>query len=397
MKKYIILLASILIMICLGGVYAWSIFVPALRTEHGLSTAQTQLIFGVTIAAFTLAMIFAGRMERNRGPRSTASIGAILFSAGYLLASFSGGRFFFLLAGIGIFSGAGIAFGYVCSLSTPIKWFPGRKGLITGLSVAGFGGGAILLSNLVKPFLESGMPVTEIFRIIGIASGIVVFLSALVLTIPEKSNGKNDGARLKITGFYKDRKFWALFQGMFAGTFAGLLVVGNLKTIGLSFGVNERTATMAISFLAIGNMTGRILWGYLSDRLGVNKTIVGALLFLSLSTFLLLFGAGYPTLFMLLSFTTGLGFGANFVLFATEVSRVYGIDKLGTVYPFVFLSYGLAGILGPPAGGWLFDMMKTYNAAIVFSAFLCSCGAVIYILLISKNRKPVNAWNGSSS
>jgi OFA family oxalate/formate antiporter-like MFS transporter len=390
MKKMIILISSIIIMVCLGGVYAWSIFVMPLMDDHGLSTAQTQFIFGVTIAAFTLAMIFAGRMEKKRGPRLTAIIGAILFGAGYLLASFSGGKFGYLLTGIGILSGAGIAFGYVCSLATPIKWFPHRKGLITGLSVAGFGGGAILLSFIVKLFLESSMPVMEIFRFIGIVYGVVLFLSALVFTVPEATDRENAGTTPKITELARDRKLWALFLGMFAGTFAGLLVVGNLKPIGLSYGLDKRAATLAISFLAIGNMTGRIFWGYLSDRLEVNKTIVGALLFLSLSTFLLLFGAGYPLFFMLLSFTTGLGFGANFVLFAAEVSHVYGIDKLGTVYPFVFLSYGFAGIFGPATGGWLFDVMKTYNTPIILSAVLCACGAAVFTMLMSKNKKIVN-------
>lgn len=234
MKKMIILISSILIMICLGGVYAWSIFVQPLKTEHGLTTAQTQLIFGFTIAAFTIAMIFSGRMEKKRGPRLTASIGAILFSLGYLLASFSGGRIILLLVGISILSGAGIGFGYICALATPIKWFPHYKGLITGLSVAGFGGGAIILSSLVKTFLESGIPVLGIFRIVGIGYGIVIFLSALLFSVPGEEKGKAAETSLDIRVLLRDIKLWALFSGLFAGTFAGLLIIGNLKPIGLT-------------------------------------------------------------------------------------------------------------------------------------------------------------------
>lgn len=169
MKKYLVTLASFLIMLCIGGVYAWSIFVPPLKLEHGLMTAQTQLIFGFTIASFAIVMIPAGRIEKKRGPRITAIIRAILFMAGYLIASFSCGHVSLLLIGVGIFSGAGIAFGYVTSLATPIKWFPEYKGLITGISVAGFGGGAIILSRLVKAMLADGIPVLQIFRIIGIS------------------------------------------------------------------------------------------------------------------------------------------------------------------------------------------------------------------------------------
>lgn len=154
MKRYLQIVASFLTMLCIGGVYAWSIFVPPLINEHSLLTAQTQLVFGFTIAVFAVVMIFAGLIEKKRGPRRTALIGAVLYTAGYIVASFSGGGFGLLLIGIGILSGAGIAFGYVTSLATPIKWFPGYKGLITGISVAGFGGGAILLAWLTGKYAE---------------------------------------------------------------------------------------------------------------------------------------------------------------------------------------------------------------------------------------------------
>ncbi|MCD4784907.1 MAG: MFS transporter [Candidatus Eremiobacteraeota bacterium] len=375
-------------MVCLGGVYAWSIFVPPLRSEHGLTTAQTQFIFGLTIAVFAIVMIFAGRMEKNRGPRLTAIIGAILFCSGYLLASFSGGRWVFLLGGIGVLSGAGIGFGYLCALATPIKWFPRYKGLITGLSVAGFGGGAILLSFLAKNFLEKGMPVLDIFRLVGITYGIIIFLSALGFSVPQKQDEETSENSLSMTGLFKEKKLWALFLGMFAGTFAGLLITGNLKPIGLAFGVSEGTATIAISFLAIGNAAGRIIWGRLSDILGGKRSIILALSSLSLSALLLLVGARHDAVFIFLSMVIGFGFGANFVLFATEVSHVYGIHKLGIVYPYVFLSFGLAGIIGPLIGGKLFDITKNYQFAIILSAIICAAGALSYFFLMQNNKKP---------
>jgi OFA family oxalate/formate antiporter-like MFS transporter len=387
MKKYLVALASFLIMICIGGVYAWSIFVPPLKAEHGLPTAHTQLIFGFTIAMFAIAMIFAGKIEKKHGPKTTALIGAALFSMGYLFASFSNGRVLILLIGIGIFSGAGISFGYVCSLATPIKWFPRYKGLITGFSVAGFGGGAILLSFLVKYFLENGLPVLTIFRIVGIGYGIVVFLSALMFSVPEEINKEPIGTSQSITGLISNSKLWALFLAMFAGTFAGLLVIGNLKPIGLFYGVNEVYATTAISFLAIGNMIGRVFWGYISDKLGGRRSIIIALLLLSFFTIMLLPGARSNIAFLFLPFLIGLGFGANFVLFATEVSHLYGVNKLGLIYPYVFLSYGLAGIIGPLVGGWFFDVMQSYTVPIILSAVICCCGAIVFTVLIPVNKE----------
>ena len=388
MKKYLVTLASFLIMLCIGGVYAWSIFVPPLKLKHGLMTAQTQLIFGFTIASFAIVMIPAGRIEKKRGPRITAIIGAILFMAGYLIASFSYGHVSLLLIGVGIFSGAGIAFGYVTSLATPIKWFPEYKGLITGISVAGFGGGAIILSRLVEAMLADGMPVLQIFRIIGISYGIVVFLSALLFAVPESTRSAEVKKTQTIGELITDSKVWALFLAMFAGTFAGLLVIGNLKPIGLNFGVSEVYATTAISFLAIGNMVGRVLWGYVSDKLGGRRSVLLALVLLTLFTILILPGSQSNITFLFIPFLVGLGFGANFVLFATEVSQLYGVDKLGTIYPYVFLSYGFAGIIGPSAGGWLFDVTHSYTIPIILSAIICAAGALIFRVMIPKRNVP---------
>ncbi|HMA62058.1 MAG TPA: MFS transporter, partial [bacterium] len=163
-NKWVNLIAGIIIQTILGGIYAWSIFVPHLINNYGLSKGQCGTIFGVSIAVFTLAMTLAGRILSRRGPRFTASIGAVLFLVGYLIASFSGGSFIILLVGIGLFAGSGIGFGYVCPLSVGMQWFPKHKGFITGVAVAGFGGGAIILSSVASHFLNAGMNVLIFFR-----------------------------------------------------------------------------------------------------------------------------------------------------------------------------------------------------------------------------------------
>src|SRR4030042_1613109 len=172
-RVFVNVLASVLMMCCAGSVYAWSIFVAPLKTAFGLSTAQTQLVFGFIIASFSITMLFVGRIERKLGPKITASIGAVLFSAGYLLASFSGGNVVLILLGISVLSGAGMGFGYVTVLSNLVKWFPTHKGLATGIAVAGFGSGAILLSPVVQPVLTGGVAVTGAFRYTGIIYGVI--------------------------------------------------------------------------------------------------------------------------------------------------------------------------------------------------------------------------------
>ena len=130
--RYLTLLASVLIQLCLGGIYAWSEFVPGLNASYGVGVAQTQLVFGVSIAAFTGAMVWAARLVERRGPGFVATVGGVLFGLGYLTASFSGGTFFVLLLGIGVLAGIGTGFGYACPLPTCMRWFPDHRGLVTG-------------------------------------------------------------------------------------------------------------------------------------------------------------------------------------------------------------------------------------------------------------------------
>jgi OFA family oxalate/formate antiporter-like MFS transporter len=374
MRRYIVLLASIIMQLCLGSIYAWSEFVPKLKAEYGISTTQTQLIFGATITTFTVIMLFAGHLQDKQGPRLIALIGSLFFGCGYLFAAFSGGNFTGLLLSIGVISGIGIGFGYVCPLATCVKWFPEHKGLITGISVAGFGAGAILMAELVEFCFLNNLQVLDVFFWIGIIYGIVLVISSLFLTIPTDCNlpVKIDAPRLNRLIY--EKKFLMLILGMFCGTFAGLLVIGNLKSLGLAAGLTSTVATAGIVAFALGNALGRILWGKYYDKVGA-ISIFQSLLFIAVSVTALLFVNGNSIIFFIVSMFIGLGFGSCFVLYATAVADYYGANLLGTIYPWIFLAYGISGIAGPVTGGWVVDITGSYLPAIIFAICLTTFGA----------------------
>ncbi len=373
-KRYIVLCASMFIQLCLGSIYAWSEFVLVLKQEYAISTTQTQLIFGVAIATFTFTMLFAGRLQDRHGPRLVAFIGGLLFGTGYLIAASSEGDFLLLLLGIGLVSGCGIGFGYVCPLATCVKWFPAHKGLITGISVAGFGAGAILMAELVEFCFYKKLHVLEVFFWIGIIYGIILIICSLFLSVPS-TNRLNATARVPLLPqLLYEKKLLMLFLAMFAGTFAGLLVIGNLKSFGLAAGLTSTIATLGIVTFAVGNALGRILWGKYYDKLG-DITIFHSLLFIAVSVAALLFTGDSGGYFIIVSGFIGLGFGACFVLYATAVSNIYGADLLGSIYPWIFLAYGISGIAGPLTGGLLFDLTGSYLPAIILAACLTSFGA----------------------
>lgn len=386
-------LASIFIMCCAGSVYAWSIFVSPLKSSFGLSTTQTQLIFGFIIASFTVTMLFVGRIERKVGPKITAAIGAVLFSTGYLLASFSGGNVVIILLGISVLSGAGMGFGYVTVLATLVKWFPGHKGLATGIAVAGFGSGAILLSQIVQPILNRGMAVTGIFRAIGIIYGVIFLVSALFLSAP-RAAGKTEIEKPIGTGvLVKDRRFWVLFYTFFAGSFAGLMFIGNLKPIGINYGVSSGAAGLAIVLLSVGNAAGRIIWGQIYDKIGGRRSVGIALALVTVFMLILLDGISNDIAFLIFCLVFGLCYGANFVLYASDVSQIYGISQLSIVYPAVSIAYGVSGIVGPLAGGFLFDVTQHYAIPIILSAAICFSGLAVYIPFMGNTSGPARYFS----
>lgn len=382
--KCVILLASVLIQLCLGGVYAWSSLVPALEGTLGVSVAQTQAIFGGLFGTFTVSMVVAGKLLDRLGPRMTASVGGLLFAGGYLIASFSGGNIAVMLLGISLLVGAGTGFGYVCPLATCMKWFPDRRGLVTGISVAGFGGGAVLLSTVAEYLLSTGMPVLTVFRWIGLTYGAALLTAAAVLRFPTSPRGDHVSPTPAVRSLLRDPFFLSLVLGMFCGTFAGMLVIGNLKPMALNAGIPALPAAAAISAFAIGNASGRITWGWISDRTD-ERTIPVKLASLALPVALLAW-ADSAVVFIGVSFAVGFGFGACFVVYAARVASRYGLARVGGIYPIVFLAYGAAGITGPALGGWLYDSTSSYTPAIALSCGMVGIGLLGSMWLLRKAR-----------
>ncbi|MBD3314411.1 MAG: MFS transporter, partial [Chitinivibrionales bacterium] len=379
-KGYIVLAASIVIQVGLGSVYAWSVFVPSLTSSFGLTQAQSQIIFGATIAVFTLSMVFAGRLQNRYGPAPVAFIGGTLFGTGYLTASFSGGSFVPLLLGVGFIAGAGIGFGYVCPIATCIKWFPKKKGLISGLAVAGFGGGAVLLSALAGRLFAEGKSVLEVFRFVGLWYGAAIVAASLFLSNPYKTTTRSTGESRIGRQVFSDRRFWRLVTGIWAGTFGGLLVIGNLQPIGLASNIPPALAAAAVGSFAVGNSLGRLGWGALIDGIG-DRAIPASLLFLCSAIAMLLLPFPAPWMFVAVSMLAGFGFGACFVVYMTQTANDFGAENMASIYPLIFLAYGFSGIVGPTVGGWLYDVSGSYFPAILVGAGVVLFGVVAQHLL----------------
>ncbi len=373
-------------MLCIGSIYAWSIIASELIEEYRFSAFQTQIIFGIIIAIFPVTMIFVGQLGKKIKHRYFGYISGLLFFLGYSLASFSQGNFVLIFIGIGILGGIATGFGYWVALTTPVQWFPGKKGLIAGVAAAGFGLGAVIMSEMSEIILNNGYNVLQLLKIVGIIYGLVIFiLSNLIYQVQNKTNSNREP--LKLSDFIGSKIFRNLFVGIFLGTFAGLLIIGSLGIIGGQYNITNHILILGVALFAVANFLGRLTWGFISDYLGASLSIFLALLFQAISIISLNIFPLSDISYLVLALFIGFGFGGNFVLFAKETAQVFGVGNLGVIYPYVFIGYAIAGIAGPISGGFLHDFSGSFFYAIILASFMSLLGSLLFLNQFITSKK----------
>lgn len=386
MKKILTVLASFVVMLCIGSVYAWSIIASELIENYNFSAFQSQVIFGVLIAIFPVTMIFVGQLGKKINHKYFGYISGLLFFLGYFLASYSQGNFILILIGIGVLAGIATGFGYWVALTSPVQWFPEKKGLITGIAAAGFGLGAVFMSEVSQIMMSNGKNVLQLLNFVGILYGLIILtLSNFIFQKQNKSD--NNEEHIKVSHFISSKIFRKLFLGVFLGTFAGLLIIGSLKIIGAQYNVSNQNLVLGVALFAVANFFGRLIWGFISDYFGASLTIFLALLFQSIAIISLNIFTLSDVLYLLIVVLIGFGFGGNFVLFAKETAQVFGVKNLGIVYPYIFIGYAIAGIAGPFSGGFLRDFSGSFFYAIILASFMSLAGSLLFLYHFITLRK----------
>lgn len=391
MNRWLVVLGGILIQLCLGAIYAWSAFTNKL-TAQGYAKWQTQVIFSVGLLTFAVVMaLIAGRWQKKVGPKKVAITGGLVLGLGYIVAGLSGYNFWGILIGVGVLGGAGIGLGYVCPIAALVKWFPDKKGLITGLAVAGFGFGALIWIKLTGGFkfgpldltpgweglYGMGWTISNVFMLYGILFAALVTLGAMFMvdppegwlpegwTPPQAHEAANSGGiNLTEKQMVQTSQFWILFLTFTAGGMAGLMVIGIIRL----FGVDSLTAngiegasaatiagTAMGLFYALLNGFGRIAWGAISDKTGRKNAIILMSAAQGVMMILFYFIGGSEIGLYIGAAIIGFNFGGNFALFPAATADYFGNKNVGTNYPWVFMAYGVGGLIGPILGGYMGD------------------------------------------
>ncbi|MFO7862711.1 MAG: MFS transporter [Salinivirgaceae bacterium] len=386
MKKYLTLASSFVIMLCIGSVYAWSLVASELIDEYRFSALETQVIFGALIGIFPVTMIFVGNISEKIKHRYFGYIAGALFLVGYYLAGHSQGSFVPVFVGVGVLAGIGTGFGYWTALTVPVLWFPKNRGLATGIAAAGFGLGAIFMSELFEILFRSGYNVLQLLKIIGVVYGLIIIAaSSFIFQVHEIP--KRENTQIGTSYFLRLTVFRRLFSGMFLGTFAGLLIVGSIGVIGGQHQITGSALVLGVVFFSAANFFGRLFWGGVSDYFETKLCIFLALLLQSLSILSLNVFLLTDISYLIIAALIGFGFGGNFVLFAKETTQAYGTESMGVIYPYVFVGYAIAGILGPLSGGFIYDFFGTFYYAVFLAGFMSLVGSLLFLNQFFTSKK----------
>ncbi len=415
-NRYLVILGAIIVQLCLGTIYAWSEFQNALKLEGGLyqwTPLSTQLPFAAGLASFALFMVFAGRWQDKAGPRKVATVGGVLLGVGYLLASLVDtlaldeltGTIYLIIT-YGIIGGAGIGFAYVCPIAALVKWFPDKKGSVSGIAVAGFGGGALiflfvedfLINTVFGGYIGFAFLVLGVVYLIGVVLGSQILVNPPVGWAPEGwtppiTIADGSGGGMMPGEMIRKATFWLLWLSFIFAATAGLMTLGNVKSAAAE--VDPTVIPLGLGALiggimSIFNAIGRIVWGITSDKLGRARTMVLMFLFLMIAMYSFAFVALLPDTeglwitVTLIASVIGFCFGGNFALFPSATADYFGSENVGKNYGVVFTAYGIAGIVGGLVAGSFVGLTGSYFLAFITTEFLAMFAILLTLYLYWK-------------
>lgn len=406
-KRWPVVLGALLIQASLGAIYIYSVFKPGLKT-HFPSWSATDLALPsqVVLAVFALSMIVSGRIQDRIGPKKTATAGAAFILLGMYVAAKAGTLAQFVL-GFGILGGIGIGAAYVCPIAACVKWFPDRRGLVTGLAVAGFGAGGLIFTPLAS-YLIAAVGIMPTFFYLGLIFFLAIIIGARFLSAAPDGYcpsgwqppaiAQNFDQKIDFTAqeMIKTGRFWLLWLTYFIGCTAGLLIIMNVTNIWQSItALNGAVgaAALVVILVSIANSLGRIVWGKISDSVGRNKILFLIFAILEATMFVLAFAAG-PYLAAAGFAIVGLCFGGLLALYPAITADNFGAKNVGANYGLMFTAYGAGGLLGP----WLAPRLMTlsqgatpagdYSAALLIAGILCLAAALIILFFQPATKNP---------
>lgn len=387
--------AAVIMQICLGAVYGWSVFkIPLMKTEHWSETS-VQLNFTLAILFLGVGTVIGGLWQDRVGPRKVATVAGVLYGIGYLVAAWGSSTHSLgvIYAGYGVLSGIGMGMGYITPVATLVKWFPDKRGLMTGVAVCGYGAGALVMSPIAARMITSrGVPAT--FLGFGIVYLILVVIAAQFYANPPQGwqlpGWKPTSAVAKAATTYdftvreaaRTWQFYLLWAMLFLNVSAGIMIISQASPMAQSkefVGMTALQAASMVGLISIFNGLGRVFWAWVSDMIG--RARVYFLLFaIQAVVFFLLPRIHGATTFSVCFAIIGLCYGGGFGTMPSFTADFFGAKYMGGIYGWILLAWGAAAIPSPIMIARLHQSTGTFSTAVYIIAVVMVCSLVLPLM-----------------
>jgi MFS transporter, OFA family, oxalate/formate antiporter len=395
-NRWLMVAAALVMQLCLGVLYSYSVFRGPLMKEVGFTVKEAGYPYMASLFFFAVGMIFAGRWQDKAGPKKVAIFGGLLLGAGALLAGVLYKTVGGLVFSYGVLGGLGVGFAYVTPIATCIKWFPDMRGTITGLAVFGFGAGTLVFGPLIsKIVISSG--IANAFYVVGVIMLVGVCGAGALFKVPPagyKPAGWNPPAAAAGTVTKLDwspnemignAQFYVLWIIYFFGAAAGLMIIGQAVPIGVEVAkLDPKVAAAGLGTMALLNGLGRLIHGSISDKIGRKNTVILMFVEYLVAFLVLLPNSDTFTKWLVGICIVGFSYGGYLALMPSITADYFGTKSLGHNYGYLFTAWGIAGVGGP----FMIDAIKSATGAVTNAMYYISVACVVGIVLVFISKKP---------
>lgn len=394
---------GLLINLCLGTIYSWSVFVTPLTEYFAKTLGETVtagdilMPFSVFLACFAITMLFAGKYIERWGPRNATIAGGVLTGAGWILASVATSVEMLYLV-YGVIGGIGVGIAYGVPVAVAARWFPDRRGLAVGLTVLGFGFSAFVTANLADVLIDA-YGVMDTFRIFGVAFIVLIVLFALPLRFPPEgwspagfkppSGAEDEFCEYTREKMIRTKTFYGLWICYFIGCTAGLMAISIAKPVGSEVaGVAPALGTILVGIFAIFNGGGRPLFGFVTDHLNPSKSAALSFVLVAAASAAIWISPGVPVYIVSFAILWGC-LGGWLAIAPAATGRYFGTCDYPRCYGVVFLAYGAGAMAGPQIAGFIKTTTGDYTGVFPYVAVLAVIGIVVAHLFMKAPGKTV--------
>jgi len=397
-NRWVIAIAGVFLQIALGAVYAWSVFRIPLSKQFGWSISQVTFTFTISIFVLGFAAFFGGLWMNRKGPRIVALTGATLYGLGVFLASFSANKLWWLYLSYGVIGGIGLGLGYIVPVATLVKWFPDRRGLITGIAVGGFGAGALITAPVASRLIQV-VGVLPTFAYLGVGYFIIAIIAALFMQNPpegwqpegwtptEKEVSQRAGHDFVLSEALKTWQWWVLWLILFLNTCAGIAVISQEAPIFQELtGVTAVIAGGMVGVASLGNGVGRVLWAWLSDLITRRATFAVMFIF-QVGLFWFLPSITMPSVMTTITFIILMCYGGGFGTMPAFTADYFGPKNVGPIYGLMLTAWSFASVFGPLYIARMRETTGNYAGALHVIAIVMLVSIVLPIIVRPPRRE----------